>query len=120
VPAHLRMSQDNQEESGPEGRSAALSPIERNDVLGDVATSTRKIQGTGTVSFVQNHPYERDRSSSTRPRRERRSQYIRGVRPGYRAALAGVTLGETFRSSANRTSGLTAHLTPRARCSSLG
>jgi hypothetical protein len=81
----------------------------------DVATPTRKIQGTGTVSFVQNHPYEKDRSIVyAAPEGDEVAVYTRGT-----ARLVGgearVSLGETFKWVADPDLGLTAHLTPRDR-----
>ncbi len=79
----------------------------------DVSTSTRKIVGTGTVSFVQNHPVESDKVVVyAAPEGDEVAVYTRGT-----ARLAGgearVRLGETFALVANPDIGLTVHLTPR-------
>jgi len=76
-------------------------------------STTYKIRGTGTVSFVQNHPYEKDRVIVySAPEGDEVAVYTRG-----RARLAGgearVELGETFALVANPDIGLTAHVTPR-------
>jgi len=72
-----------------------------------------KILGTGQVSFVQNHPWERDRVVVyAAPEGDEVAVYTRGS-----ARLTGgearVVLGETFALVANPDLGLTAHLTPR-------
>jgi hypothetical protein len=80
----------------------------------DVSTSTRKIVGTGTSSFVQNHPYEEDRVIVyAAPEGDEVAVYTRGT-----ARLVGgearVRLGETFQYVTNPDIGLTAHVTPRS------
>jgi len=72
-----------------------------------------KIFGTGTVSFVQNHPYDRNSVIVyAAPEGDEVATYTRGT-----ARLvdgeARVSLGETFRWVTNPDIGLTAHLTPR-------
>jgi len=81
-----------------------------------VAYSSYKISGSGTVSFVQNHP--RDQSSVivyAAPEGDEVATYTRGT-----ARLvdgeARVSLGETFRWVTNPDIGLTAHLTLREDC----
>jgi hypothetical protein len=51
-----------------------------------VGTSTFKVAGTGAVSFVQNHPFDKGRSSSMRLRRGTRSPCTRGAPRGCRTA----------------------------------
>jgi hypothetical protein len=75
-----------------------------------------KIRGTGTVSFVQNHPERSDRTIVyAAPEGDEVGVYTRG-----RARLAGgearVALGESFKWVANPEIGLTVHLTPRGDC----
>ena len=79
----------------------------------DVATPTRKIQGTGTVSFVQNHPYERDKVIVyAAPEGDEVAVYTRGS-ARLENGVARVALGPTFALVANPDLGLTAHVTPR-------
>jgi hypothetical protein len=77
------------------------------------ARGTYKIDGTGSVSFVQNHPEEADRVIVyAAPEGDEVATYTRGT-----ACLengeARVPLGETFAWVTNPDIGLTAHLTPR-------
>ncbi|MEW5806521.1 MAG: hypothetical protein AB1756_04105 [Acidobacteriota bacterium] len=79
----------------------------------DVSTLTRKIYGTGTVSFVQNHPYDKSKVIAyAAPEGDEVAVYTRGT-----ARLINgegiVKLGESFSWVANPDIGLTAHLTPR-------
>lgn len=86
-----------------------------NDITywADVATPTRKIVGTGTVSFVQNHPLEKDRTITyAAPEGDEVAVYTRGTARLVNGE-ARVRLGETFAFVANPDIGLTAHLTPR-------
>ena len=79
----------------------------------DVATPTRKILGTGTVSFVQNHPYERDEVIVyAAPEGDEVAVYTRGS-ARLEDGFARVALGPTFALVANPDVGLTAHVTPR-------
>ncbi len=76
------------------------------------AYSTYKVQGSGSVSFVQNHPYESDKVIVyAAPEGDEVAVYTRGT-----ARLAGgqarVTLGETFALVADPDVGLTAYVTP--------
>lgn len=85
----------------------------------DVSTATRKIQGTGTVSFVQNHPYDDDMVIVyAAPEGDEVGVYTRGT-----ARLvdgeARVMLGETFQYVANPDIGLTVYLTPVGEWSDL-
>ena len=77
-----------------------------------VGYSTYKIFGFGTVSFVQNHPAEKDRVIVyAAPEGDEVAVYTRGT-----AQLADgearVSLGPTFRWVTNPDIGLTVHLTP--------
>jgi len=77
-----------------------------------VATETYKIQGPGSVAFVQNHPTEKDRVIVYNSLEgDEVATYTRGS-----ARLAGgkarIALGETFAWVTNPDLGLTAHLTP--------
>jgi hypothetical protein len=77
-----------------------------------VAYSTYKIYGNGAVSFVQNHPYDRDSVIVyAAPEGDEVATYTRGT-----ARLddgeAQVPLGETFKWVTNPDIGLTVHLTP--------
>jgi len=79
----------------------------------DVAKSSYKIQGPGSVAFVQNHPFEKDRVIVyNAPEGAEVATYARGS-----ARLAGgearIRLEETFAWVTNPDLGLTAHLTPR-------
>ncbi len=81
--------------------------------------STYKVQGSGSVSFVQNHPYDEDKVIVyAAPEGDEVAVYTRGT-----AKLADgearVKLGETFPLVANPDVGLTAHLTPRGKATDL-
>lgn len=81
--------------------------------------STYKIEGTGTVSFVQNHP--EDPSSVivyAAPEGDEVATYTRGT-ARMENGEARVALGETFKWVTNPDIGLTAHLTPRGDCNGL-
>ena len=81
--------------------------------LARVAYDTYKISGTGAVSFVQNHPYDRDSVIVyAAPEGDEVATYTRGT-SRLVDGEARVTLGETFRWVTNPDVGLTAHLTPR-------
>ncbi|MBP7149388.1 MAG: hypothetical protein KBD01_17795, partial [Acidobacteria bacterium] len=78
----------------------------------NLAQGSYKIYGTGAVSFVQNHPFEKDKVIVyAAPEGDEVAVYTRGT-----ARLAGgearVALGPTFRWVTNPDVGLTAHLTP--------
>ncbi|HZN02628.1 MAG TPA: hypothetical protein VFD06_03470, partial [Candidatus Polarisedimenticolia bacterium] len=84
-----------------------------------VGYSTYKIFGSGSVSFAQNHPYDKDKVIVyVAPEGDEAAVYTRGT-----ARLAGgrarVALGETFALVANPDVGLTAHLTPRGKSADL-
>ncbi|HET9300782.1 MAG TPA: hypothetical protein VFO11_12615, partial [Candidatus Polarisedimenticolaceae bacterium] len=83
----------------------------------DVATPTRKIIGTGTVSFVQNHPYEKDKVVVyAAPEGDEVAVYTRGT-ARLEGGVARVELEPSFAWVANPDLGLTAHLTPRSDAS---
>jgi len=76
------------------------------------AYSTYKVQGSGAVSFVQNHPYDKDKVIVyAAPEGDEVAVYTRGtgrlVKGGVR-----VRLGGTFELVANPDVGLSAHVTP--------
>jgi len=78
-----------------------------------------KVYGIGLVSFVQNHPYEKDRVITyTAAEGDEAATYTRGT-SRLVAGEARVTLGETFKWVTNPDIGLTAHLTPRGDCKGL-
>ncbi|MBP7149874.1 MAG: hypothetical protein KBD01_20295, partial [Acidobacteria bacterium] len=84
-----------------------------------VAYSSYKIYGSGSVSFVQNHPLENDKVIVyAAPEGDEVAVYTRGT-----ARLvdgeARVALGPTFQWVTNPDIGLTAHLTPRGAWSDL-
>ncbi|HSN56603.1 MAG TPA: hypothetical protein VLT32_18180 [Candidatus Sulfomarinibacteraceae bacterium] len=77
-----------------------------------VGYSTYKIQGTGAVSFVQNHPEEADQVIVyASPEGDEVATYTRGTARLVNGE-ARVALGETFRWVTNPELGLTVHLTP--------
>ena len=82
------------------------------DVAQERSGTTYKIRGTGSVSFVQNHPHEKDKLVVyAAPEGDEVATYTRGT-----ARLVGgearVGLGETFAWVTNPDIGLTVHLTP--------
>ncbi len=80
---------------------------------GYVGYGAYKIYGTGTVSFVQNHPTQKDRVIVyAAPEGDEVAVYTRGS-SRLSAGRADVALGETFALVANPDLGLTAHLTSR-------
>ncbi len=84
-----------------------------------VGDGAYKILGSGTMSFVQNHPFEKDKVIVyAAPEGDEVATYTRGT-----ARLidgeARVQLGETFAWVTNPDIGLTAHLTPRGESSGL-
>jgi hypothetical protein len=85
----------------------------------EVASSTYKIVGTGSVSFVQNHPQEADKVIVYAcPEGDEVATYTRGTARLVNG-VARVPLGETFKWVTNPDIGLTAHLTPRGGWSAL-
>jgi hypothetical protein len=84
-----------------------------------VGYDINKIYGTGVVSFVQNHPYEKDRVIVySAPEGDEAATYTRGTARLVNGE-ARVMLGETFKWVTNPEVGLTAHITPRADCKGL-
>ncbi len=80
---------------------------------GYVGYSAYKIYGNGAVSFVQNHPTQKDRVIVyAAPEGDEAAVYTRGS-GRLSAGRADVALGETFALVANPDIGLTAHLTSR-------
>jgi hypothetical protein len=84
-----------------------------------VGTGSYKIQGSGTVSFIQNHPENpKQVIVYAAPEGDEVATYTRGS-----ARLvdgeARVKLGETFALVTNPDIGLTAHVTPRGRSADL-
>jgi hypothetical protein len=78
-----------------------------------VAYGTYKAYSTGTNSFVQNHPYEKDKVVVyASPEGDEVATYTRGT-ARLVDGLASVKLGETFKWVTNADVGLTAHLTPK-------
>jgi hypothetical protein len=80
---------------------------------GRVAYGTYKIQGTGSVAFVQNHPTDKGKVIVyNSPEGDEVATYTRGS-----GRLVGgearIPLGETFAWVTNPDLGLTAHVTPR-------
>jgi hypothetical protein len=84
-----------------------------------VAYDTYKILGTGDVSFVQNHPYQKDRVIVyAAPEGDETATYTRGTARLVNGE-ARVILEETFKLVTNPDIGLTAHITPRGDCKGL-
>ena len=87
---------------------------------GYVGYSTYKIFGVGTVSFVQNHPTEKDKVIVYAcPEGDEVAVYTRGTAK-LAQGEAHVKLGETFKWVTNPDIGLTAHLTARGKAVPLG
>jgi hypothetical protein len=90
-----------------------------SSIWANVATDTYKIDGNGTVNFVQNHPYDSESVIVyTAPEGDEVATYTRGT-----ARLIGgearVPLGETFQWVTNPDIGLTAHAMPVGEWSDL-
>ena len=84
-----------------------------------VAYGTNKILGSGSVSFVQNHPYEPDHVIVyNAPEGDEVATYTRGS-ARLMAGEARVPLSESFGWVTNPDLGLTAHVTPRGGWSDL-
>ncbi|HKZ76457.1 MAG TPA: hypothetical protein VJ259_07300, partial [Actinomycetota bacterium] len=72
-----------------------------------------KIRGTGSVSFIQNHPYEKDKVIVyAAPEGDETAVYTRGTARLVNGE-ARLSLGETLQWVANPDIGLTAYVTPR-------
>ena len=81
----------------------------------DVSYSTYKIYGSGAVSFVQDHPIEKDKVIVYAcPEGDEVATYTRGTARLVNGE-ARVSLGETFQWVTNPDLGLTAHLTARGK-----
>ncbi|HKQ97749.1 MAG TPA: hypothetical protein VJV75_07740 [Candidatus Polarisedimenticolia bacterium] len=77
-----------------------------------VGASTYKILGNGAVSFIQNHPTDRDKVVVyAAPEGDEVAVYTRGS-ARLDGGVARVRLGETFALVANPDIGLSAHVTP--------
>jgi hypothetical protein len=86
---------------------------------GNVGYDTYKIYGTGTPSFVQNHPEDGSRVIVyAAPEGDEVATYTRGT-ARLVAGEARIALGETFRWVTNPDIGLTAYLTPTGDWSDL-
>lgn len=84
-----------------------------------VGFDTYKIQGNGSVAFVQNHPIEKDKVIVyNSPEGDEVATYNRGT-ARLVDGVAHVTLGETFAWVTNPDFGLTAYVTPRGVWSDL-
>jgi hypothetical protein len=84
-----------------------------------VAWGTKKITGGGEVSFVQNHPLNKDQVIIySAPEGDEVATYTRGTTRLVNGEAL-VKLGETFKWVTNPDIGLTAHLTPRGDCKGL-
>jgi len=86
-----------------------------SSAFGLVGYGTYKIYGSGAMSFVQNHPHDKDRVVVyTAPEGDETATYTRGT-ARLRNGEARVDLGETFAWVTNPEIGLTAYATPRGR-----
>jgi hypothetical protein len=84
----------------------------------DVATPTRKIVGTGTVSFVQNHPHEKDKVVVyAAPEGDEVAVYTRRHRRAWREGWLASSWNRPLPGSRTRTSASRQHLTPRSDAS---
>jgi hypothetical protein len=92
---------------------ATFSHPDNTTFWADVSTSTSKILGTGSVSFVQNHPYDKSKVITyAAPEGDEVAVYTRGTGRLINGETL-VKLGESFSWVANPDIGLTAHITPR-------
>jgi len=84
-----------------------------------VAYYSYKIWGSGSASFVQNHPYNKNQVIVyASPEGDEVATYTRGTARLINGE-ARVIIGETFRFVTNPDIGLTAHITPRGDCKGL-
>jgi hypothetical protein len=84
-----------------------------------LGSNTAKIGGSGTLNFVQNHPYDGGKVVVyAAPEGDEVATYTRGSAKLVNG-VARVRLGETFQWVTNPDIGLTAHLTPRGDCNGL-
>jgi len=85
----------------------------------EIGSGTAKVEGSGSVNFVQNHPFDKDKVIVyTAPEGDEVATYTRGS-ARLENGQAVVHLGETFRWVTNPDIGLTAHLTPRGQWAEL-
>jgi hypothetical protein len=103
-------------EARGDDKGGYFEDTQSSGAFADVASSTYKIGGNGTVNFIQNHPYDAQSVIVyTAPEGDEVATYTRGT-----ARLvdgeATVPLGETFKWVTNPDVGLTAHVTPRSEC----
>lgn len=85
----------------------------------NVGYSIYKISGSGTVSFVQNHPENNKQVIVyAAPEGDEVATYTRGT-ARLVDGMARIKLGETFKWVTNPDIGLTAHLTPKGKSSLL-
>jgi len=90
-----------------------------SSAYGKVGRDTYKIWGSGTVSFVQNHPERSDQVIVyAAPEGDEVATYTRGT-ARLEDGEVRVPLGATFKWVTNPEIGLTAHLTPREDCNGL-
>jgi hypothetical protein len=81
-----------------------------------VGATDKKVLGSGSVSFVQNHPEDNTKVIVyTAVEGDEAATYTRGT-ARLVAGEARVPLGETFKWVTNPDLGLTAHVTPREEC----
>ncbi len=102
---------------GIEARGDAMGgyfeDTESSGAYAEVATGSYKIYGSGTMSFVQNHPREADAVIVySAPEGDEVATFTRGT-GRLVDGEARVSLGKTFRWVTNPDVGLTAHVTPR-------
>ncbi|HKQ60269.1 MAG TPA: hypothetical protein VJS92_03225 [Candidatus Polarisedimenticolaceae bacterium] len=105
------------ENYGVQGRGATAGGYFQDTdsgVFAFVGSNLSKIVGSGSVSFVQNHPYEKDKVVVyTAPEAAETATYTRGS-ARLRNGEARVQLDDTFAWVTNPDVGLTAHVTARA------
>ncbi|WP_456449139.1 S-layer homology domain-containing protein [Thiolapillus sp.] len=91
----------------------------QNGAYANVAYSSYKIQGSGSVAFIQNHPEHDDEVIVyNSPEGDEVATYTRGSAQLVNGE-ARIPLGETFKWVTNPDIGLTAHLTPRGAWAAL-
>jgi hypothetical protein len=84
-----------------------------------IGYSTYKVSGSGSVSFIQNHPAQNNRVIVYAcPEGDEVATYTRGT-ARLKNGKALVDLGETFKWVTNPETGLTAHITPRGEWADL-
>lgn len=84
-----------------------------------VADGVTKVSGNGVPTFVQNHPYEKDKVVVyASPEGDEAATFTRGT-ARLSAGVARVPLGETFKWVTNPDVGLTAYVSPRGETAGL-